>query len=110
MAVQDLVSSARPPASEFGTSLSEEKMSRMHDALKKAAKERSTQISSSADEGVEIAAELPRPVVAEPSLLRLSDQSRISVAERHEGSLQYETLIKRCAHPTWRLNSLSNVF
>ena len=24
--------------------------------------------------------------------------------------MQYETLIKRCAHPTWRLNSLSNVF
>jgi capsular exopolysaccharide synthesis family protein len=87
-------------------------MSRIHEALKKAARERSTQLSAGTGRGaVEIAADIPRPVVVEASLPKLPGQGRVAVADNQDGSpLQYEDLVKRCAHPTWRLNALSNVF
>lgn len=85
-------------------------MSRIHEALKKAARERSTQLSPGSGRGaVEIAAEIPRPGVTEANLPRLPEQGRVAVAD-HDGPLQYDALVKRCAHPTWRLNGLSNVF
>src|SRR5712672_808337 len=85
-------------------------MSRIHEALKKAARERSTQLSIGSGRGaVEIATEIPRPGVTEANLPRLPEQGRVAVAD-HDGPLQYDALVKRCAHPTWRLNGLSNVF
>jgi len=84
-------------------------MSRIHEALKKAARERSTQVSTGSGlRTVEIASEIPKPGVIEPSFPRVAEQSRVAVADH--GPLQYETLVQRCAHPTWRLNALSSVF
>src|SRR5258708_37439969 len=86
-------------------------MSRIQEALKKAARERSTQLSIGSGRGaVEIAAEIPRLGVNEPTFPRLSEQGRVALADTHDGPLQFEALVKRCAHPTWRLNALSSVF
>jgi protein-tyrosine kinase len=86
-------------------------MSRIHEALKKAARERSTQLSTGSGRGaMEIAAEIPRPVVTETSFPKLPEQGRVTIADSQVGALEYEALIKRCAHPTWRLNALSSVF
>ena len=58
-------------------------MSRIHEALKKAARERSTQLSTGSGRGaVEIAAEIPRPAGTEPSFARLPEQGRVAVAVR----------------------------
>lgn len=85
-------------------------MSRIHEALRKAAREKSEQLSVASGRGaVEIAGEIPRPAVTEP-ITTLPGQSRIPVADNPDGLLQYDALAKRCAHPVWRLNALSSVF
>lgn len=85
-------------------------MSRIHEALKKAAREKSQLSDGSGRGSVEVASEIPQPVVTEPGLSRLLEQGRVAVADNQHGLLQYEALLKRCAHPTWRLDALSSVF
>ena len=72
-------------------------MSRIHEALKKAAQERSTQLAAgSGPVSVEVAG-LPGP-------------DRATSGDNQGGPLEYEALVKRCAHPIWQLDGMSSVF
>jgi capsular exopolysaccharide synthesis family protein len=85
-------------------------MSRIHEALKKAAQERSTQRSAGSGRGtVEITGEMHPAVAKEPSFAGLPGPHRVTIADP-DGPPQYEALVKNCAHPTWRLDALSSVF
>ena len=86
-------------------------MSRIHEALKKAAQERSAQLSvGPASAASEIAVDSRPPIAVEPNFARRPEQGRVSTADKQNGTLQYEALVNRCAHPTWQLDSRSNVF
>jgi protein-tyrosine kinase len=86
-------------------------MSRIHDALKKAAQERSTQPPvGSGRGGLEIAAEIRPSVATESSFTELPRDSRVAIADNQDCPAEYEALVKRCAHPTWRLDAASSVF
>jgi capsular exopolysaccharide synthesis family protein len=85
-------------------------MSRIHEALKKAAQERSTLLAAGSHVGVEVAAELRQPVATERSLAAVLGPDRVGIADNQAGPLEYEALVKRCAHPTWRLEAKSSVF
>src|SRR5260370_11470441 len=83
-------------------------MSRIHEALKKAAQERSSQLAAS----------------GEPSFLEVADAPRMSVPLREleepapgtpdlleaSGFLRYEDLIKRCNTARWRIDAGTSVF
>jgi protein-tyrosine kinase len=83
-------------------------MSRIHEALKKAAQERSSQLAAS----------------GEPSFLEVADAPRMSVPLREleepaprtpdllepPGFLRYEDLIKRCNPARWRIDPRTSVF
>src|SRR5260370_4069892 len=83
-------------------------MSRIHEALKKAAQERSSQLAAS----------------GEPSFLEVADAPRMSVPLREleeqaprtpdlleaPGFLRYEDLIKRCNPARWRIDARTSVF
>jgi capsular exopolysaccharide synthesis family protein len=86
-------------------------MSRIHEALKKAAQERSSQLAAGSGRvSVEVAGELRQAVATERSFTEVPRQDRASVADNQAGPLEYEALVKRCAHPTWRLDAMSSVF
>ena len=83
-------------------------MSRIHEALKKAAQERSSQLAAS----------------GEPSFLEVADAPRMGVPLREleepapgtpdlleaSGFLRYEDLIKRCNPARWRIDARTSVF
>src|SRR6266403_4653621 len=83
-------------------------MSRIHEALKKAAQERSSQLAAS----------------GEPSFLEVADAPRMSLPLRElaepaprapdlleaPGFLRYEDLIKRCNPAHWRIDARTSVF
>ncbi len=81
-------------------------MSRIHEALKKAAQERSAQLAAGIqpDIAVEIGAGLPSN--REASRNSLADLSAPQTSE----FLRYEQLVEHCAHPKWRIDSRSSVF
>jgi capsular exopolysaccharide synthesis family protein len=84
-------------------------MSRIHDALKKAAEERSSRgVAGSAPDLVDVAEELHRP--ARP---RDNPQTTMASGLRQLDSqlfLRFEELLKRCSHPTWNPDPRMNVF
>ncbi len=84
-------------------------MSRIHEALKRAAQERSTQLAAGLEVPVaEVAAESPRfeTVVSVP---RPATPRGVAAAGKVVAS-GYEELIMRCCHPEWRLDPLNSVF
>jgi protein-tyrosine kinase len=83
-------------------------MSRIHEALKKAAQERSAQLASAAPSFLEVA-DAPRSVV--PSRER-DQQPTVATRIPAEGAsfLRYEDLIKGCASPKWRIDARMSVF
>ncbi len=88
-------------------------MSRIHEALKKAAQERVTQLDSALEAGVaEIAAaaEIRRPVITEVSVAPLAGHGRVTAGGSQSVSSQYEDLVRRCAHPEWRLDPFTSFF
>jgi capsular exopolysaccharide synthesis family protein len=86
-------------------------MSRIHEALKKAAQERATQLAAGAEAGLaEITSELKRPITREPEIARPARSPRVMTGGNQDVSLRYEELIERCAHPEWRLDPLNSVF
>lgn len=86
-------------------------MSRIHEALKKAAQERSAQLAAGLEAGVaEVAGEIRRSVPQESHVVRPAAPSRVVAAGNRTVPLRYEELVKRCAHPEWRLDPLNNVF
>src|ERR1700680_4008153 len=88
-------------------------MSRIHEALKKAAQDRATQtpIAVTADL-VDAAAEINRHIERPDDILR-AETTRLETADpRFQGAriLKYEELVKRCTHPKWTLEARNSVF
>jgi protein-tyrosine kinase len=84
-------------------------MSRIHDALKKAAEERSSRrVAGSAPDLVDVAEELHRPVRPRdnPQTTMASDLHQLD----SQVFLRFEELVKRCSHPTWNPDPRMNVF
>lgn len=81
-------------------------MSRIHEALKKAAQERSAQLSAGTlpDMAVELGAAVPSEREAQG--IPLGDLS----APANPEFLRYENLIAHCAHPAWQIDPQSSVF
>jgi capsular exopolysaccharide synthesis family protein len=83
-------------------------MSRIHEALKKAAQERSSRISSvAAPDLLDVSTDVSRTTVpledhTLPSLDRLAPQ--------RPPFLCFEELVKKCAHPQWQPDPRTNVF
>jgi len=90
-------------------------MSRIHEALKKAAQERSLQLAKSGDATfAELAAAPTTPVVTEAIPLSGLEVSRVvaapSPATDGLSYLRYEDLISKCATPQWRPDPRLSVF
>lgn len=86
-------------------------MSRIHEALKKAAEERAAQLRTGVDAGVaEIAPEPGRPATLAPEMSRVTPSPRVASPRKQEEGLRYEELVKRCARQEWRLDPLNSVF
>jgi protein-tyrosine kinase len=83
-------------------------MSRIHEALKKAAQERSAQLASHGEPSFLEVADVPRTAIP----LRDLDEPTLrapAVAET-PANFRYEDLIKRCASPKWRIDARMSVF
>jgi protein-tyrosine kinase len=86
-------------------------MSRIHEALKKAAQERTAQLAAGLDvDRSEVPVQIQRPNTAEPSLSSLVGQARDSEGVNQIGPIRYEDLVKRCAHRNWELDVRSSMF
>jgi capsular exopolysaccharide synthesis family protein len=88
-------------------------MSRIHEALKRAAQERSTQLAAGIEAQVaEVTGESPRPETVVASVPRPASPSRVvaAAASKVVVASGYEELIARCCHPEWRLDPLNSVF
>jgi capsular exopolysaccharide synthesis family protein len=85
-------------------------MSRIHEALKRAAQERSTQLAAGLEAQVaEVAGESRRPNTV-ASVAGSATPSRVVAATSKVVAPGYEELIVRCCHPEWRLDPLKSVF
>jgi len=84
-------------------------MSRIHDALKKAAEEKTSRGSSGiAPDFLDVESELHSPelvIDAAPATMRRGAQQSGSPT-----SVRFEELLKRCSHPTWNADTRLNVF
>jgi protein-tyrosine kinase len=86
-------------------------MSRIHEALKKAAEERAAQIAAGAEAGIaEVPGALKRSIPREPELARPAQSSQVVTSKNQDLPFGFEELIKRCAQPEWQLDPLSSVF
>jgi protein-tyrosine kinase len=83
-------------------------MSRIHEALKKAAQERTAQLASGAAPSFLEVADAPRAAVP----LRELDEPTVAIRVPAEGAsvLRYEDLIKGCAAPKWKVDARMSVF
>src|SRR5260370_42631667 len=90
---------------------SEGTMSRIHEALKRAAQERSTQLAAGLEAQVaEVAGDIQRSVTRASNVARPAAPSRIVAAGSPAVPLSYEELIMRCNRPEWRLGALYRGF
>jgi capsular exopolysaccharide synthesis family protein len=86
-------------------------MSRIHEALKKAAQERTERLAAELDKDVsKVPVQISRPVTVEANLAVLVGDRRVSRGGDQIGAFQYEELVKRCAHYEWELDVRSSVF
>ena len=89
-------------------------MSRIHEALKKAAQERSVQLAKSGDTTFAELAEAPTAPVATGAMpfsgLEVSVVAPSSATADSWTYLRYEDLIKNCATPKWRIDERLSVF
>lgn len=86
-------------------------MSRIHEALKKAAEERAAQLTIGVEAGVEeAAAELKLPVNLEPEMVRPTPSPRVTSSGKQDARFSYEELVKQCAHQEWRVDPVNSVF
>jgi protein-tyrosine kinase len=86
-------------------------MSRIHEALKKAAEERVAQLATGVEaDVVEAAAEPKLPVTLEPEMVRSTPSARVTSSGKQSAGFSYEELVKRCAHQEWQLDPLNSVF
>lgn len=85
-------------------------MSRIHEALKKAAEERATQLTAGVEIGTaDVAAEANRPAILEPEMVRPAPTSRITSTGKQD-IFGYQELVKRCVRQEWRLDPFNSVF
>jgi protein-tyrosine kinase len=88
-------------------------MSRIHEALKRAAQERSTQTTAGPDAQVAEVAEIHPPETASKATGKVAASpasAAVFAAAKRAVPSGYEELITRCAHPEWRLDALNSVF
>jgi protein-tyrosine kinase len=87
-------------------------MSRIHEALKKAAQERSAQLAANAEPSFLEVADAPRMGVPLRDPLRELDEPGLRVQEPLEAPvyIRYEDLIKRCNPTRWRIDARMSVF
>jgi protein-tyrosine kinase len=86
-------------------------VSRIHEALKKAAEERAAQLTTGVKAGVvEAAAEPKLPATLEPEMVRPAPSPRATSSGKQDAGFPYEELVKRCAQQAWRLDALNSVF
>ena len=85
-------------------------MSRIHEALKKAAQERVTQLDPTLAGAGEIAVEIPRPVITDASIAPLPGHGRVTVGGSQNVLAKYDELVRRFAQPEWRLDPSSSFF
>ncbi|HEY6127087.1 MAG TPA: CpsD/CapB family tyrosine-protein kinase [Candidatus Acidoferrum sp.] len=83
-------------------------MSRIHEALKKAAQERSAQLAASGQPAFLEVADAPRTIVPLPELDEVA--LRTHVPMEAPSYLRYEDLVKRCASPRWNIDPRMSVF
>lgn len=87
-------------------------MSRIHEALKKAAEERAAQLSAGVDAGVAEIVEPRIPITQEAEIIGVTLSPRLTSPKKQEEITVpgYDELVKRCANPEWRLDPLNSVF
>lgn len=87
-------------------------MSRIHEALKRAAQERTAQPAAGHDGDVsEVSVQLQRPAKTEPSIASLVEQPpRVFGGEDETWPIRYQELVKRCSHPNWAHGVQSSAF
>src|SRR4029077_5692624 len=81
-------------------------MSRIHEALKKAAQERSAQLAAGGEPTFVEVADSPSMALPLPEVR----QTPHAMPMESPGYLRYEDLIRKCALPTWRIDPRMNVF
>lgn len=85
-------------------------MSRIHEALKKAAEERSTRLATDGSPNfADVAGDVTRSSLAEQQLTRPQRHTELR-RPADPGRLQFEDLLKKCAHPKWKIDPRSSVF
>lgn len=84
-------------------------MSRIHEALKKAAEERAAQIGTGVDAALAEIAGARNPITQEARMIRATLLPHVTEPGKQE-DLSYEELVKRCPHTEWRLDPLNSVF
>lgn len=85
-------------------------MSRIHEALKKAAQEKNANLASGNGNDVALSSEeLAGAAVPAVEKMRLDE-----IANRGDGTptefFRFEEFVKRCAHPQWRIDPAASVF
>jgi len=88
-------------------------MSRIHEALKKAAEERSAQLAGGVEAGVaEVPVELKRPPTPKPEAARPGPAPTLqaTTSTNQDVPFSYGELLKRCAQPEWTLDPRNSVF
>jgi protein-tyrosine kinase len=86
-------------------------MSRIHEALKKAAKERSAQlVGDESRDPSEALVEIHSQARADTSVAVRAEQQRVSAGGNQVEFFRYEELVKRCSHSKWDLDLRPNVF
>jgi len=86
-------------------------MSRIHEALKRAAQERSAQLVAGLEAQVaEVGGKIRRSDMVSSVAAEPTTQQPAFAAAKKAVSLNYEELVMRCAHPEWRLDPSTSVF
>lgn len=85
-------------------------MSRIHEALKKAAEERTAfqESTHSSSTFIDVAAEVHSPSELNDAAPPAARRKGLHVD--NQSALQYQELVKKCSHPTWKPDSRMNVF
>lgn len=84
-------------------------MSRIHEALKKAAQERPSQMAAS---DTSVVADVATAVASPPSLgIQVGDlAARVGYTSESSSNLRFDELVKRCNHPTWQFDPRTALF
>jgi capsular exopolysaccharide synthesis family protein len=88
-------------------------MSRIHEALKKAAEERAAKVATEVDARVaEVASEPKRPVAVGPGMVLPipPPPPRVTTNSDTKEGFSYEELLKRCVQQEWQLDPVNSVF